>query len=352
MGDFSDVWSVDAFDRFVANGIRVPLVRLVRDGTPLPITEYSGTGRFGGRTVQDAIRPSRVAELYSAGATVVAQSLHRTQDSVRGFVRALSSEVSHPVQANSYLTPPGSVGLAPHRDAHDVLVLQVGGAKHWSVDGLGDVELAPGDVLYLPAGTEHSAAATTNMSLHLTIGVMRVTYRAVLQRLLRDGPEILDHPLPLRYREDPNLEDHVAEAIDRVTSFLAASEAGDVVRRERRRAVQEIPGDGDLATAVAIGTLRTGSTIARGPGTWTLEDTGNGRIRVASSDAYLDAPAVCRPALEQLCVGRPVEIDTLQGLDAASRLVLARRLVGSGLCRIVDTAAGPTERVAPLSQVV
>ena len=37
------------------------------------------------------------------------------------------------MQANAYLTPAGAAGLAPHHDTHDVFVLQVAGAKHWTV---------------------------------------------------------------------------------------------------------------------------------------------------------------------------------------------------------------------------
>ena len=42
----------------------------------------------------------------------------------------------------------------------------------WTVDGLGEIELRPGDTMYIPAGTRHSAASTESASLHLTIGIL------------------------------------------------------------------------------------------------------------------------------------------------------------------------------------
>ena len=42
------------------------------------------------------------------GATVVLQSLHRTVPAVGRFASALEAEISHPVQVNAYLTPPGA----------------------------------------------------------------------------------------------------------------------------------------------------------------------------------------------------------------------------------------------------
>ena len=78
-----------------------------------------------------------------------------------------------------------------HYDAHDVLVLQVHGSKHWFL--YADPEIAPvhhvkqgnpaarevvyetvlkqGDVLYVPRGMYHRAAVTDTDSVHLTFGI-------------------------------------------------------------------------------------------------------------------------------------------------------------------------------------
>lgn len=160
-------------------------MRLVRNGSPIDPSRYTRKLRLGGGDFSDAIDPSKVAGLFDGGATVVTQSLHRTASPVRRFVDSLVDEVSHPVQANSYLTPPASQGLATHSDRHDVFVVQVNGSKVWEVDGFGETTLADGDVLYIPAGVEHSAQSTDESSLHLTIGIIRRTYRSVIERALR-----------------------------------------------------------------------------------------------------------------------------------------------------------------------
>lgn len=336
VGDFSDVWSLRAFDEFVANGARAPLIRVVRDGVSIPTGEYAGTGRFGGRDVHDAIRSERVAELYTGGATVIAQSLHRTQSSVRRFARELSEDISHPVQANSYLTPPGSVGLAPHADAHDVFVVQVDGSKQWTADGLGELELDAGDILYVPAHTKHSAASTDEISLHLTIGVMRVTYRSVLHRLLQDGPSVLDDPLPLRYRGDEGFADELRAALNEVTRHLDTVDPAEFVERERQRRSQTIPDGGALSEAVALAGLDQDDRIRRRSTPWTVDRVATDRVRVTAEGRFLEAPVSCLAAVEQLNDAPAVLIAEIIGLDEASRLVLARRLVASGLCRLDD----------------
>ena len=44
------------------------------------------------------------------------------------------------------------------------------GAKQWDIQGIGDVTLAAGDVVYLPAGTHHAARTAGSPSLHITLG--------------------------------------------------------------------------------------------------------------------------------------------------------------------------------------
>ena len=56
-----------------------------------------------------------------------------------------------PVQINAYLTPPGAAALARHADAHDVIVVQLLGTKHWRIADE-SIELAGGDVVYIPEG--------------------------------------------------------------------------------------------------------------------------------------------------------------------------------------------------------
>ncbi|XP_043494934.1 ribosomal oxygenase 1 [Polistes fuscatus] len=102
------------------------------------------------------------------------------------------------VGSNSYLTPPGSQGFAPHYDDIEAFILQIEGKKRWRLynvtdqkdylprysskdlkdsdlgDPIFDKVLEAGDMLYLPRGTIHQGM--TNMdchSLHLTLSVFQ-----------------------------------------------------------------------------------------------------------------------------------------------------------------------------------
>ncbi|KAG8466389.1 hypothetical protein KFE25_002145 [Diacronema lutheri] len=111
----------------------------------------------------------------------------------------------------AYLTPAGgSQGFPPHFDDVEVFVLQLEGAKRWRLytrpndaaapgacvttefapDALGEptaeLELRPGDVLYLPRGVVHQAVSLDDShSLHLTVSTyQRHRWRDVLAHVL------------------------------------------------------------------------------------------------------------------------------------------------------------------------
>ena len=134
--------------------------------------------------ITDQAADDKVLAAIADGSTLVLQGLHRTWPPLVGFGARLADELGHPIQINAYITPPQNQGFAPHYDVHDVFVLQVSGRKHWTIHrpvvddpldnqpfdafkaeiaarvtepALIDTVLEPGDALYLPRGTVHSA---------------------------------------------------------------------------------------------------------------------------------------------------------------------------------------------------
>ncbi|MBK5222882.1 MAG: cupin [Acidimicrobiia bacterium] len=332
---FDDVLSVDDIDALLTSAARRPEVRLVRDGTTLDPRAYTSMTRLGGRSVDDLVDPTKVADRMAEGATVVLQSVHRTWPAVSRFAAELEQQVSHPVQVNVYVTPPGAAGLAPHSDEHDVIVCQLHGHKAWTVDGLGELTLSPGNTMYLPTGTRHSATAQDQASVHLTIGLLRITYRDVVQRLLARSSGVLDQPLPLGWAADSpttGFEDALATALEHAGKALDVADVSEVADRERRRRRPRPEHGGRIASTIRAADI-DGSTIVRlRPGTApTVEDGADGALRLQLSDRRLRLPAVARAALEVLCAGSLVRVDELPSIDAESRLVLARRLVREGM---------------------
>lgn len=356
-GRFDDVFSLEALDELVAHGARLPTIRMIADGTAVPPRSFCTATRLGGRDLDDVVDPAKVVARLADGATLVMQSLHRTSASVGAFVTQLQDELSHPVQANAYLTPPGAAGLAEHHDLHDVLAVQLHGSKRWWIDGLGDVTMQPGDVMYVPRGVRHRAETTTETSLHLTLGIIRVTARQVIDRILTAGPELLDDPLPIGYRHTANRDElgrSLDTALEAALDLIGAADIETVADHEQSRRLARPPIAGRISSNVLLdrldadaeirwigreplaravdetdGRLGDGDRLRRDDDHWSPPPT---HLTVRLDDRTLTVPIAALDALRALSGGRPIRVGDLPGLDEPSRVVLAKRLVREAAC--------------------
>lgn len=175
--------------------LRLPHVRIVDQGLAVAEATYTEVRQVGHGTVTDAVRPERVLDYFSRGATVVIDALDQVDAGIGAWCAALADDLGHPVDASAFLTPPGSQGLAVHIDDEDVFCLQISGAKTWTVHRqlrpvpteprpLGRQhpgpqaltgELSVGEGLYLPRAAPHWAAAGGTHSLHVSFAVRRPT---------------------------------------------------------------------------------------------------------------------------------------------------------------------------------
>jgi bifunctional lysine-specific demethylase and histidyl-hydroxylase NO66 len=360
---FDDVLSLTDVDRaLTVTGLRRPAFRVVRDGEVISPRRYTRHARQGREDIDDLIDAGRVMDLFAEGATIVLQGLQRWWEPTARFCRELELALGHALQANAYLTPPGAAGLAPHHDTHDVFVVQCAGTKHWvvrepAVDTplprhvsdhdvaalqpvLFEAELAPGDVLYLPRGVVHSAAAQQGVSLHLTLGVLATTVHDVLAALADAAAEDVTfrRALPAGWPFDDDLaagavKDAVAELADWLGQVDPAALAAGL--RDRWVANRGPVLAGQLGEVLALPALDDATVVRPREGTIArLDATDGGRLRLTLGDRALVMPALVEPALRRLLDGPALRVGDLADLlDGPSRLVLVRRLVREGALR-------------------
>ena len=319
---------------------RRPTFRLVQDGSTLPVSSYTHQVRVGGVALDEVGDLTQIVDLVAGGATVVMQSLQRTWPPLDDFCRDLEVAIGHPVQANAYLSPGiGAGGLGQHADTHDVIVLQIAGSKAWDVEGLGPLVLEPGDVLYLPAGTSHHARAESGFSLHLTIGILCVTRRQVLRRIVDDLGDEFDQPLPFGFPDDEYLlVGALSETTDAAVRALADVDVGALATREANRAThrRRRPSGGRLRTLVDEAALGADVVLRRRCAV-DITELDDDRLEVRFGGRRLQMPASARSAMDVVCSRLTLRVDELDGLDQPSQVVLARRLVREGL---VDVQTG------------
>jgi bifunctional lysine-specific demethylase and histidyl-hydroxylase NO66 len=362
----ADLISLEDVDHLVAaTGLRAPGFRLVRQGKTLPQSRVTRNVRIGSRPVTDLVDVAAVHREVAASATLVLQGLHRSFAPVAAFCRDLERTLTHPVQANAYLTPPVAQGLNLHEDPHDVFAVQSYGTKRWVVHPPGDgrvwdLELRPGDVLYLPAGTRHAAQTVGEPSLHLTLGVRTVTWRQLVTKVIEDAVEEAfaddpgqDGPLPAGWAQQPgDLHDGLTTTVQRVAAHLAAGpDVTSVTERAAQRFwTSRVPDRaGGLRDILELDRVQDRTPLQRRADVLARIDGDDGEsgpvdgdhVDLVLVDRRLRVPAALTPALQWI-LGvvrfRPRDLDDL--MDEASRVVLCRRLIREGLLLVDRDPAG------------
>ena len=378
--DFSDLLSPATVDELISRrGVRTPFIRMAKAGDVLARDCYVGPAGFGAE-MPDQVDSAKVLAEFSAGATIVLQGLHRLWPPLIDFVRSMVDDLGHPVQANAYVTPPGSRGFDPHYDVHDVFVLQVSGEKQWTVhepvhqhplpsqpwtqhrdavaarvreDPVIDTVLSAGDALYLPRGWVHSARSQETTSIHLTIGVSATTHldvvRAVVDTLASDVE--FRRPLPLgidatnRDEMAATASKILAQVADAVRDRAADLSDGAATRLSDRHAAQTRPVPVQVLATLGAAERAGEISVRWRHGLIGTPQLVGDRVVLRLPDRTMTFPESCAPAIEALHRGLVADADTLPGLDRADSTVLIRRLLREAV--VVPTegasAAGPQQ---------
>jgi len=334
-------------------------VRLMRGND-----KKSGSDRY--RLVDGSLDLVGIRNDFADGFTIVVDGVERYVRAIASLAHSIEVELNFPIQVNAYITPPGSRGLVPHYDDHDVLILQIQGSKIWHLyngvdiaphemqcrdkavptDGLPlptDLRLEVGDVLYLPRGLVHAADTDAEPSIHLTVGIhaptaLTLAIGALYSLSFHD--DRLNARLPPRHLDDADVHATLGvllrDAVRTVEDPSAIAEGLDaladvLVRRGR------CPPIGQLSNAGGI----DGQTLV------TKYQPLYSRVKavaggVALQFATLSINAGADHEAAMLFISRsaePFRVCDLPGLRAEQQIELARKLIVSGfLVRLSDEA--------------
>jgi len=178
---------------------------LAKDGAFYPPQAYCDDVKMGRVTFNGVTNLKKLAAEYGKGATIALTSLDRSWSPLGDLCIRLEEQLDHGVKTNVYITAGRTTGFPPHYDTHDIVVLQIAGAKRWRIyeptvrlpdasqpcepqtfrpgPQLAELELQAGDLLYLPRGYGHAAATSKGHSAHVTLGIHVYTWASILREL-------------------------------------------------------------------------------------------------------------------------------------------------------------------------
>jgi len=200
------VFSTKAMEKIVRE-------QVVLYGKNMNVTSYDGKRET--HDPEGRVYPAVMWDYYNNGCSLRFLNPQTFHTRVWKLCSTLQDHFQSMVGANVYLTPPGTQGFAPHWDDVEVFLLQLEGKKHWKLHShrtpeeklsrfssknldqsdvgppMMELDLSPGDLLYLPRGTIHQGnCLPDHHSLHITFSCYQLnSWSDFLQKLL---PEALN----------------------------------------------------------------------------------------------------------------------------------------------------------------
>jgi hypothetical protein len=196
----------------VVRGAAYPLkhYRMYRRGKRVPPLFYHEDGKT---------KSAAIDQLMAGSASVVAGAMETYVPAIGTLCAALAAELGEHVAATAIATTGDGGALDLHYDVCDLIILQLEGAKRWTIyadpmvdpvrgsprgtaDASGaallDVELQAGDWLFVPGGYYHQCDTLTERSLHLGVMITPLTAPRILDLLAREMIAREDDRKPLR----------------------------------------------------------------------------------------------------------------------------------------------------------
>lgn len=357
---FQPLLSLRDFDEILtSSNIRYPGIRMARNGQVIDSQSFT---RKRGSYVDVA----QVIDEYDKGATVILESLDHSWEPLIQLVRRMEVQFQFSAQANAYLTPKNAQGFAPHSDSHDVFILQTAGSKCWQIydwtedqakakgnltcDDLGkplfETVLNAGDTLYIPKGQIHQAKTSTEVSLHITLGVHSISWYKFMCEIFTQSLQEVCEKDASYHRSIPM---HSVENVDEVSgrwmrvmhSIQDHSDLTRMIERMQNKAVRRRQPwlKGQLFELQRLDSISEATKVYVRRDVIARVFADQNLVYLIFDGKEISFPLVIEPYLEFLLKQNHFKVSDLpDSLEENSKIVLIRRLVKEGLLKI-DSAA-------------
>lgn len=360
------VLTFDDVDAYLGrNDLRYPYIRLVKQGRELPLDNYARDRVFGENVFQGNLDQDALFREYADGATMCMQLQHLAMPGLGAFTRELESFLGYRTQSTIFLTPGSSQGFTEHFDSHDFFTMGVAGEKTWriyedraeyplprtevldtdvNISGVvaSEFKVRAGDTLYVPRGVYHDARSADGMSLQISLGIFPYYWCDVLHSLIDtladEHPKLRMAVAPSRQIDPIGLEADFRSVLDLI------SQHGDiqkVVGRLQEAAAAKGLKDSAhrLRDMEALALIGSDDRLMMRDLNVQLHEEGD-RIVLVFYDKRVAMPAFVRTQLDAILTGEAFTPASLPGtMDAASRLVLVRKLMAEGLVTLKEPSA-------------
>lgn len=228
-------------------------LRLTKQGASLPPLLYRS---------DEGPKVEVITRLMASGGSIIAYGIDPYVPAMGQLCAGISEQTGEHIVGSAIATTGSGGVLGLHYDDTDILIVQVEGIKRWMIERepvinpvvglralpgedeagtLLDIELGPGDLLFLPGGYRHRCESRSARSLHLGFFFYPLTIPRTLDLLMRQTVQEDDTRRPWRFEEaerlavEAALKQELVQRIDRLslTELLSAHRATDMAPTRR-----------------------------------------------------------------------------------------------------------------------
>lgn len=317
-------------------------INVVKNGVPCPVEGWSRFANSARGAHQIAI-PEDILTLYADGATLILNRGDALLPALANVCRKLTRELGFPTQTNIYITPRNSAGFAKHSDDHDVLILQIAGSKSWRVYTPGEleIELHPGDLLYIPRGMFHDARSRDEDSIHVTLG-LRPAYAFELIRdlsTLAADRENFQKPMPPRFAGVEALQSFESELLSGLQALIAETDLSTLANIRSRDSIthEDDAWPGRFADLRFLTRITPDTIVCRRADTPAeIKDDGK-LLHLSFGTRRVSIPVFMREQLPRILGDTNFAVGAIEGMiTSAGKVTLVTELVKAGFLRIVS----------------
>lgn len=314
-----------------------------------------------------AASPSATMAALAEGVMVLVNAIDQSQPAVIELIADLERVLVGDGSVNLYVGGRGRTGFRPHWDDHEVVIIPLWGRKAWEVrepplaaprkevlattDADTPVhetfEVGVGQALHIPRGWPHVVTPLDPLAAHLTLGVRRLAWPEVLDRL---GELSVWSPegrgdLTVDPEQPAALGSADGELLDSLLRVIVANGGLEDARASwRARLKSRLIGDFDSArSALVDGGLDSAYVRANYPGGFHLVawDPDGDEVVLAGGGLRFVLAHHAVPSFARLARGAPVAIGELcHSCSTSDRCAeeLVLQLAGLGLVEFISPA--------------
>ncbi|HEY9000089.1 MAG TPA: cupin domain-containing protein [Mucilaginibacter sp.] len=354
---FDKVLTIADIDALLSQQNLIPEgIKLMDKGINIPSEKWTRSDTLLNGTIRIVVDPKKLFDLFNKGTTIIINSAERSIPRLADVCRSIEQELKFRVQANIYITPPGSQGFALHYDPHDIFLMQLKGPKTWLIYDsseelpityrafreepklISKFDIHSGDFLYIPRGTPHEAYSSDSSTVHVNFSLKPVYgFHLIgeLARIAADNEKFFRQTIPHGFQNEEDEKGYLNQFKEKLSELIATIKPEQLLEKQKNDFAKDqlLNFQGRLINSLQLENITSETVVSRLNGFTTIEENVQNAWVIRFGEQKVKIPAFVEKDI--FMQDQPFRIGQIKGLVTdQGRLDIARRLIEAGFLKI------------------